>query len=144
MKKLSLSDIKNGGLVGQPVAVTIKIMHQGEECEFDTHIKPFSYATAVAKFKAYAEEKEQLAGIIATCITDAKGNPVFTEQEVRENFNQQLIELIWGEIHKVNYPKIEKDDEGKSKPSSVKTTKRGLSSSATESVETPSKPPSTP
>lgn len=148
MKKLSLDEIKAGALIGEPVPVSIKIMFNDEEAEVDTYIKPFNYETAVASLSAYAEKKESLAGIIASCVTDKKGKPVFTEQQVRQHFNQHLVEAAWQKIYEVNHPKKENkddgDDAGKSKSSSAKMMKSGLSSLATESAGEPLRPPSEP
>lgn len=137
MKKLSLKDIKSGVLVGQPVPAIINIVVSGEDCQIDTFIKPFNYQTAVAAYKAYGENKEALAGIIASCLCDENGELQFTEDEVRQHFSQHLVDAVWTEIYKVN------NIAGKS---NLQTTnaKSGTSSSSTESVEKPLKKPSKP
>lgn len=102
MKKLSLSEIKAGTLVKKVEKVTITIKANGEDAEFDTYIKPFSYATAVAQMKAYGEDKEALAGVLASCICNEAGELAFTEQEVRENFSQALVDAIWEKVYEIN------------------------------------------
>ena len=102
MKKLSLKDIKSGALMGKPEHVTVQIKVNGEDAEFDTYIQPFSYNTAVAQMKAYGENKESLAGILASVICDESGNLEFTEDEIRTRFNQALVDALWTKIFDVN------------------------------------------
>ena len=102
MKKITLSDIKSGILIGQPEKATVFISVNGEQAEFKTYIKPFSYDTAVATFKAMGEKKEALAGTLASCICDKDGNLTFTEDEIRKNFNQHLVNAIWDKIVEIN------------------------------------------
>ena len=102
MGKLTVDTIKSGKLVSEIEKVTVKVNVKGDELEFDTYIKPFSYSTAVAQLKAYGEDKESLAGIISTCICDEKGDLAFTESEVRDNFSQALVDAVWDKIYEVN------------------------------------------
>ena len=134
MKKLSLSEIKSGALLGKPQPITVQIKVDGEDFEFDTHIKPFSYATVVARWKAVGENKEALAGTIASCVCDEAGELQFTEDQVREKFSEQLIEAIWQKIYDVN------NIGGKSTTTSSEKTNSLQNSPSTESVETPLKP----
>lgn len=134
MKKLSLSEIKSGALLGKPQPITVQIKVDGEDFEFDTHIKPFSYATVVARWKAVGENKEALAGTIASCVCDEAGELQFTEDQVREKFSEQLIEAVWQKIYDVN------NIGGKSTTTSSEKTNSLQNSPSTESVETPLKP----
>lgn len=102
MKKLSIDQIKKGDLLGKPEKITVSIMFNGEPAEFDTHILPFSYKTAIAQMQAYGEKKEALAGMLASVICDEDGNPVFTEEDVREKFNQALVDAIWNKVVDIN------------------------------------------
>jgi len=102
MKKLSIEQIKNGELIGKPEFVAIKVKLNGEDREFETYILPFSYQTAVAQMQAYGEKKEALAGILASVICDKKGNLIFTEDDIREKFNQALVDAIWSEVVSIN------------------------------------------
>lgn len=102
MKKLSLKEIKEGKLIGKPEKVSVQIKVDGEDAEFETYLKPFNYDTAVANFKAFGESREALAGILASCICDESGKLEFTEQEIRQNFNQALVEAIWLKVVEVN------------------------------------------
>lgn len=102
MKKLSADQIKSGILLGKPEQVTVQVLVNGEESEFTTYIKPFNYQSAVANMKAYGENKEALAGILASCITDEYGVPTFTEDEVRLHFSQALVDIIWVKIVEIN------------------------------------------
>ena len=122
MKKLSLKDIKSGTLMGKPEPVTVQIKVNGEAMEFDTHVLPFSYSTAVAQMKAYGENKEALAGVLASVICDDKGNLIFTEDEIRTLFNQALVDAMWTKIVDINVL-------GK-QLNSVETTKSSLKSAS--------------
>ena len=102
MKKLKIDQIKSGILIGKPVLATVQIKYEGEDAEFETYIKPFSYETAVANLRAIGEKKEALAGILATCICDEKGDPTFTETEIRQHFNQSLVDVIWAKVVEIN------------------------------------------
>lgn len=133
-KKISIAEIQSGALIGTPVAISVPITLGEEECEFDTHVKPFSYATVVARWSAVSQNKEALAGTIASCVCDEKGKLLFTEAQVRENFSEELIEAIWEKIIEVNNIK------GKLKKKNSEKTSSSQSLPSTESVETPSKP----
>jgi hypothetical protein len=102
MKKLSLRDIKSGALIGKPEKVTVQIRLNEEDTEFETFIKPFNYDSAVANMRAYGENKEALAGIIASCLCDENGKLVLTEDEVRSKFNQALVDAVWTKIVEIN------------------------------------------
>ncbi|MHA3078773.1 phage tail assembly chaperone family protein, TAC [Acinetobacter sp. ANC 5502] len=102
MKKIDITEINAGVLIAKPQAVTVQITYNGEDAEFDTFIKPYSYDTAVAKLRAFGENKEALAGILAASICDAEGNLQFTEAQVRQNFSQDLTDAIWSKVVEVN------------------------------------------
>lgn len=131
MKKLSLSEIKSGVLIGKPEKVTVQIKMNGEDAEFETFVKPFNYDSAVANMKAYGENKEALAGIIASCLCDEAGELVLTEEEIRKHFNQALVDAIWVKIIEVNVL-------GKTS-SSIQTT-NSLSKSESQPAEPQAKP----
>ena len=78
-------------------------MVSGEPCEFETHIKIMDYSTAIAQMQANQEKKEALASILADCIVDEKGEPEFTEAEIRQHFSKPLIDAVWAEILKKNF-----------------------------------------
>lgn len=61
MKKIDITEINAGVLIAKPQAVTVQIKYNGEDAEFSTFIKPYSYDTAVAKLRAFGENKEALA-----------------------------------------------------------------------------------
>lgn len=132
-KKISIAEIKAGALIGTPVSVTVPIMLGDEASEFDTHVKPFSYATVVARWSAVGQNKEALAGTIASCICDETGKLSFTEDEVRANFSEELIEALWAKIIEVN------NIGGKLEKMSSEKTNSSQNSHSMESAETPSK-----
>ncbi|WP_336023484.1 phage tail assembly chaperone family protein, TAC [Acinetobacter lwoffii] len=143
MKKLSLKDIKSGALMGKPELVTVHIKVNGEEMEYDTHVLPFSYSTAVAQMKAYGENKEALAGVLASVICDEKGKLTFTEDEVRTLFNQALVDAMWSKIVEINVlgkqPSLTKTTKSSSKSASrsVKPTAKSQTSRTEKSKSTP-------
>lgn len=102
MKKILLSEIKSGSLIGKLEKVSVSILMNGEACEFDTNIKPFSYSTAIENMKAFEQEKEALAGIIASSLYDDEGEKIFTADEVRNSFSQALTNAVWMKILEVN------------------------------------------
>lgn len=132
-KKISIAEIQSGALIGTPVAISVPITLGDEECEFDTHVKPFSYATVVARWSAVGQNKEALAGTIASCICDETGKLSFTEDEVRANFSEELIEALWAKIIEVN------NIGGKLKKTNSEKMNSSQNSHSTESVGTLSK-----
>ena len=82
MKKLSLKDIKSGTLMGKPEPVTVQIKVNGEAMEFDTHVLPFSYSTAVAQMKEerIKQIKQTTAETDLRIATMKKGIQVSDEQ----------------------------------------------------------------
>ncbi len=102
-KKLSLADIKSGILIDTPEKITVEILVNGEPCDFETHIKIMDYSTAIAQMEANQKNKEALASILADCIVNEKGEPEFTEEEIRKHFSKPLIDAIWQEILKKNF-----------------------------------------
>lgn len=138
-KKLSLADIKSGILIDTPEKITVEILVNGEPCDFETHIKIMDYSTAIAQMEANQKNKEALASILADCIVNEKGEPEFTEEEIRKHFSKPLIEAIWNKI-------LEKNFLGKvSTPKkSLKKPRSGQNSSSTASVEEQSQKPNEP
>ena len=153
-KKLSLADIKAGILIDTPEKITVEIMVSGEPCEFETHIKIMDYSTAIAQMQANQENKEALASILADCIVDEKGEPEFTETEIRKHFSKPLIDAVWAEILKKNFlgkatakPNLKEKNSGQSlsstaleaeplpKPSETLVTENISTGGSTESAE---------
>ncbi|WP_338562552.1 phage tail assembly chaperone family protein, TAC [Acinetobacter sp. KS-LM10] len=132
-KKISIAEIQSGALIGTPVAISVPITLGEDECEFDTHVKPFSYATVVARWSAVGQNKEALAGTIASCVCDEKGKLLFTEDEVRANFSEELIEALWAKIIEVN------NIGGKLKKTNSEKMNSSQNSPLMESVGTPLK-----
>ena len=116
MKKIDITEIKSGSLLGQPEKVVVQIKLGSEAAEFDTYVKPFSYDTAVAHLRAYGEKKESLAGILASCICDESGKLEFSEEDIRTKFPQALVEAIWNKVIEVNV--MGKTQSSNQKPSS--------------------------
>ena len=137
-KKLSLADIKSGILIDTPEKITVEILVNGEPCDFETHIKIMDYSTAIAQMEANQKNKEALASILADCIVNEKGEPEFTEEEIRKHFSKPLIDAIWQEILKKNFL-------GKvTAKTNLKEKNSGQNSSSTASVEEQSQKPNEP
>lgn len=137
-KKLSLADIKSGILIDTPEKITVEILVNGEPCDFETHIKIMDYSTAIAQMEANQKNKEALASILADCIVNEKGEPEFTEEEIRKHFSKPLIDAIWQEILKKNFL-------GKvTATTNLKEKNFGQNSSSTASVEEQSQKPNEP
>jgi len=137
-KKLSLADIKSGILIDTPEKITVEILVNGEPCDFETHIKIMDYSTAIAQMEANQKNKEALASILADCIVNEKGEPEFTEEEIRKHFSKPLIDAIWQEILKKNFLGKVTATTNSSKKNS------GQNSSSTASVEEQSQKPNEP
>lgn len=103
MNKLSIEDILSGALVGEPELIEVDIVVNGEPRTFETHIKIMDYETAKAQMNANNEGREGLACILADCIVTENGEPIFTEEQIRKNFNKHLIQAIWDKIIEKNY-----------------------------------------
>ena len=153
-KKLSLADIKAGILIDRPEKITVEIMVSGEPCEFETYIKIMDYSTAIAQMQANQEKKEALASILADCIVSEKGEPEFTEDEIRQHFSKPLIDAVWAEILKKNFlgkatakPNLNEKNSGQNlsstaleaeplpKPSEALVTENTSTGGSTESAE---------
>lgn len=102
MKQLTANMITAGKLVLKPQAVSIKIFMDGEECEFKTTLKPFSYETSVAQMRAFGEKRESLADILAVSILNENGEPEFTAEHIRTCFSKELTDAIWNKLVEVN------------------------------------------
>ncbi|HAV5474036.1 TPA: hypothetical protein JI092_11950 [Acinetobacter baumannii] len=128
MNKLSVDEILSGALVGKPELIEVDIVVNGEPRTFETHIKIMDYETAKAQMNANNEGREGLACILADCIVTESGEPIFTEEQVRKNFNKHLIQAIWDKI-------LEKNFLGKSSTpkTSLPNSKSGRNSSKTGS-----------
>lgn len=130
-KKLSIAEIKSGILIDAPELITVEVVVKGKICDFDIYIKIMDYSTTIAQMEANRNNKEALASILADCIVNEKGEPEFTEDEIRAKFNKPLIEAIWAKI-------LEKNFLGKVTPTTNSNKKKsGQNSSSTESVEKP-------
>lgn len=103
MNKLSVDEILSGALVGKPELIEVDIVVNGEPRTFETHIKIMDYETAKAQMNANNEGREGLACILADCIVTESGEPIFTEEQVRKNFNKHLIQAIWDKILEKNF-----------------------------------------
>ncbi|MBF7685972.1 phage tail assembly chaperone family protein, TAC [Acinetobacter sp. B10A] len=133
MKKLTLDQIKSGSLISEPTLVTIELQVNGEKVEFDTYMKPFSYATAVARMQAAFQGNVPLAGMIASSLytketvkEEGENDRVvfkttFTADEVSENFTQSMTDAIWDKILEVNGLGKEKSNSNQTQNSSVKS-----------------------
>ena len=102
MKKLTVESIKAGKLISKPQAVSVRVFVEGEECEFNTRLKPFDYSTSVAQMRGIGENKEALAEVLAVSILNNEDKPQFTAKEIREHFSKELTDALWNKLVEVN------------------------------------------
>lgn len=113
MKKLTLSDIQNGALLSEAKAETIEFVLQGEMVAVDVWIKPLSYQETEQYYQQLRDGNvESIAPEwIAKSIVDEEGKTVFKAAQVRQLFNQQLMNAVLNKIFQLNTLAV--DDEKK-------------------------------
>lgn len=82
--QLNLKNLQQqGAFTGAPVKrdVTWKTP-QGEDVTMEVYVLRMSYRTAVSDLSSVTGKKDPVAGRIAACITNAKGEPVFTPEDI--------------------------------------------------------------
>lgn len=82
--ELSLNSLdKAGAFTGAPVKRSITWKDSGgKEIAMDVYVLRMSYRTAVSDLSSVTGKKDPVAGRIAACITNAKGQPVFTPEDI--------------------------------------------------------------
>lgn len=81
--KLSINDLKTAGqFVGQPELKTIAWSHDGEDFEADVYVRKLSYKSAITDALSKSTE-DILAARIAACVCDAKGQAIFTAEDIK-------------------------------------------------------------
>ena len=100
---------KAGAFAGAPVEREISWEQDGEEMTATTFVRKLSYQSAVADIKASKDNRDVVAGRIASCICDKKGKPVFTADDItgesdpeRGPLNHNLTVALLVAISEVN------------------------------------------
>jgi len=107
-----------GAFAGAPVEKEIEWDQGGSVLKMTTFVRRLSYKAAVSEIKTFrnmeGEDQSEassnfFAARIAACICDAKGNPVFTVQDItgdadpsRGPLNYNLTMALLGAIREVN------------------------------------------
>lgn len=73
---------KAGAFTGAPVQREITWKQGKDSFTATVHVIRLSYRSAVSDLTSYNGKKDAVAGRIAACIVDAKGNPVFTPEDI--------------------------------------------------------------
>ena len=81
---LTLDSLKEmGAFTGAPVEKEITWKQGDKEHTATVFVRRLSYKSAVSDIKAMqSEEKDVIAGRIASCICDKSGKPIFTPEDV--------------------------------------------------------------
>jgi len=136
--ELSIQSLqKAGAFSGAPVQKEVKWRQGGDELTATVYVRRLSYHSAVSDINSMAGRADAVAGRIAACIVDAKGNPVFTAKDITGeadpnrgaldgNLTVELLRVI-GEVNNL----------GKA-TNSANSTNSGTSLSSPASAETPS------
>lgn len=81
--QLSIDSLKQAGaFTGAPVEREITWKQGDRELTATIYVRPLSYRTAVSDILAGAGKIDGVAGRIAASICDAKGQPVFTPEDI--------------------------------------------------------------
>lgn len=81
--KLNIDELqKAGAFSGAPVAKKVTWKQKDQEFEADVFVRRLSYHSAVSDITSMTGKKDPVAGRIAACIVDEKGNPVFTPEDI--------------------------------------------------------------
>ncbi|MFC2974709.1 phage tail assembly chaperone family protein, TAC [Azotobacter bryophylli] len=80
---LTIDSLKEmGAFTGAPVEREITWKQGDKELTATVYVRPLSYRSAVSDLSAMSGKTDAVAGRIAACICDAKGNPVFTAADI--------------------------------------------------------------
>lgn len=81
--QLSISSLKEmGAFTGAPVEKEITWKQGENEHTATVYVRPLSYRSAVSDLFAAGSKGDPIAGRIAACICDEKGDPVFTAADI--------------------------------------------------------------
>lgn len=98
--KVSLLDVKAGSLVSEIRDDTVSFYHNGEEFEVDIRIKQLPFAVTDDLHKRQNNKEDVAFEWISKALVDDKGELLFTQQEVEDNFVQAMgsaiFDKVWG------------------------------------------------
>lgn len=110
MTALSLDSLKQqGAFTGAPVPKEVTWESGGEEHTATVYVRPLSYKAAVYDVQAAQGEMDGIAGRIAACICDEKGQAIFAPEDItgeadpeRGALSRNLTLALLGAIGEVN------------------------------------------
>lgn len=80
---LSINSLKEmGAFTGGPVEKEIKWKQGDKEFVATVYVRALSYKSAVSDLMAAGQKGDAVAGRIAACICDEKGDPIFTVADI--------------------------------------------------------------
>lgn len=108
--KLGINELQAAGsFAGAPVEKQITWEQDGQKMTATTYVRKLSYKSALADVRAAGDAADMVAGRIAACICDEKGNPVFTVEDItgdadpiRGPLNHNLTVALLNVIAEVN------------------------------------------
>ena len=110
--KLGIQELQNAGaFAGAPVEKEIQWKQEGETLTATTYVRKLSYKSAVSDVKMFSDKNsgDLIAGRIAACICNEKGEPVFTVGDItgeadpsRGPLNHNLTVALLNVIAEVN------------------------------------------
>jgi len=108
--KLEIGALQEAGaFAGAPVEKEIEWDQDGQKLKATTFVRKLSYRSVVSDVKAFGDAGGMIAGRIASCICDEKGQPVFAPQDItgeadpaRGPLNHNLTMALLNVIAEVN------------------------------------------
>jgi len=108
--KLNIDELQaSGAFAGEPVEKEIVWDQDGKEMKATTYVRKLSYISALADVRAHGDASDMVAGRIAACICDEKGDAVFTVEDItgeanpaRGPLNHNLTVALLNVIAEVN------------------------------------------
>lgn len=101
----------SGSFVGKPVQKEVEWEQDGKTLKATTFIRKLSYQSAVADVRSGGGATDMIAGRIAACICDEKGQPVFQVGDItgeadpeRGPMNHNLTIALLNAIAEFNSP----------------------------------------
>jgi len=110
--KLGVNELKEAGAFsGAPVPMEISWEQDGVKMTASTFVRKLSYRSAVSDVRTFGDSGDMVAGRIASCVCDEKGDPVFKvgditgeSDPIRGPLNHNLTVALLNAIAEVNSP----------------------------------------
>lgn len=96
--KFTLDDVAEGKLVDEPTNTTVEFVYKGKKASVDIIIKALPY-DKTEKFLGQLQRGEDVLPIwVAEALIDADGKARFKAEDVRQKFNQTLVNGIYAKL----------------------------------------------